>query len=639
MIQRIRPDRKSAERFQETGQAVMRIRPRDPISGQQQPAMDKSKPTILIVDDERFFINILVDLLKPMYRTVIALNGEQALERSLCDTPPNLILLDIVMPGMDGYEVCAELKKAPPSRDIPVIFLTNRTDVGDETRGFELGAIDYITKPISPPIVLARVNTHLTLERTRKELNSYARQLEETIAARTQDLTQEILDRRNVEEQLYRLSNFDPVTSLANERLFRQQLSQSLKHCQRSHNSRIALLLLDASHLVQLQKTVGQYHANALFRQLTKRLQQCIRASDSVGRLGPDKFAVALLDTADTGSVVRAAEKIAGSLKQPFQVENNEFHTDTHIGIALYPDDSGSVDSLIRNAEMTLHCARANDDGHIAFFSHQSENPDTDLPPLESELENAVLTDQLLLHYQPVFETRGKQLVSVEAIVKWRHPRLGMLQPDYFLPIAEESELIVSVIEWVLLKACSKFREWKERGLGDFSICVNISSSQYYYHNRCIPTITEVLERTGMPPERLSLCVSESVFIEGPEATTDKLIKLRNAGIRLAIDNFGIGYSSLSFIGKFPIDSLRIHRSLIAGFDTDPQNTALVEAIVTMAHILGLKVTARGVETREQLRVLAGFGCETIQGQLLSHPLPEQEFEAFCERLYKSGAA
>ncbi len=592
--------------------------------------MDAPKPTILIVDDERFFINVLVDLLKPMYRIVVALSGEQAIERTLSKTPPHLILLDIVMPGMDGYEVCERLKLDNKSHNIPIIFLTNKNDVVDETRGFQLGAIDYITKPISPPTVIARVNTHLTLERTRKELNSYTRQLEETIAARTQDLTQEILDRKKVEEQLDRLSNYDPLTSLPNERLFKQQLLQLLKHCRRNKNTRITLLTIGVGRLLQLNETRGKYYANALFKQLTFRLCQCIRESDTIGRLGKDKFAISLLESGDKNVVSIVTEKISSILLQPFYVDKNNFRIDAHIGVAQFPDDCDSVDSLIRAAEIAM-CQIKSDDHHgVSFYSKTGNQVQSPQLPVDVELEDAFVDDQLMLHYQPIFETRSQKMVCADVSVRWQHPRLGLLQPDYFLPIAEESDLILTVIEWVLRRACTNFRKWRKLGLDDFCISMNISSPQYYYNENCISSIANILEETSMPPESLYLCVSESVFIETPEATTKKLMKLKDYGVRLAIDNFGIGYSSLSFIGKFPVDMLKIHRSVIAEYNTDAQSANIIEAMVTMAHILGLTVTAKGVETNEQMKCLTSFNCEYMQGGLSGTPMTENEFERFC---------
>lgn len=589
--------------------------------------MDNPKPTILIVDDERFFINILVDLLKPKYRTVIALNGEQAIDRTLSDTPPDLILLDIVMPGMDGYEVCHRLKQNSVSQDIPIIFLTSRNEVGAETKGFNLGAIDYITKPISPPTVLARVNTHLTLERTLAELNNYNRQLEQTVTARTHDLTQEIIDRKKAEEQLYRLANYDQVTGLPTERLFKEQLAQSLKQARRNDTA-ISLVAIDVDHFNQLEKSLGPALGRQLFVQLTTRLASSVRETDTLGRINSGKFALALMESTEKTASEVVNQKIRVALNKPFIIDNNQINGIAFIGVALFPRDAENIDDLIKHAEWAAYHAKSKSPDTIHFYSGRPKEKMLEQTNFASELRRAIEHNELNLCFQPILESCSNRVYSVEIVPQWQTKQDDLLLPERFIPVAEENGLVQEMSLWILTTAFCKFQNLLKQHNIELNLHLKIHSKKFFYSNDFVPTIETALKTSAVYPNKITLAVSESILIEAPSESIYKFTKLKDLDLKLSIDDFGIGYSSVAFIHKFPVDSLKLHRSVISGNLDGTGDKVLIEAIIAMAHTLGFGVVASGVESENQRTLLTTLNCEFLQGQLIGNPVLEEEFLA-----------
>ena len=592
-----------------------------------------AKPKILIVDDERFFINILVNLLNTEYRTAIALNGEQAIDRTLSDSPPDLILLDIVMPGMDGYEVCKRLKQNPKSRDIPIIFLTVRSEVDDETKGFQLGAIDYITKPISPPIVKARVSTHLTLEQTREALKKTNRELEDTVAERTQDLTQEIMDRKSIEEQLYRLANYDPLTSLPNRMCFEEQLTQLIETA-RTNNAQVVLMLIDLAHFKHLNNTLGYAHGDELLKQMANRLLDCIPEANSIARFGNDKFAIALLESQSGNTVEHVTANISTAFKDPFRLDSSDYTAKLRIGIAKLPLDAEDLDGLIGNTVLALSQAKIDQSANITYYTPTLSQRTAEQAKLAKELSQAIEKNQLVLHFQPIFAASTRALLGAEALVRWQHPQRGLLLADEFIPIAEQTDLILKLGEWILYHACEAARSWTTTATDNLEIAVNISSRQCYYSMHCLSTISRILQQTNLPANRLCLEVSENVFIDAPPESLEEFNQVRNLGVRIAISKFGIGYSSMSFVRTFPVDVLKIDRSIISETTHGKPDTALIFAILSMAKALGLKVTAKGIENENQLAILQSGDCDSVQGFLFSKPLNPEQFESFI-RCYR----
>ena len=588
------------------------------------------KPKILIVDDERFFINILVNLLNTEYRTVIALNGEEAIERTLSDTPPDLILLDIVMPGMDGYEVCKRLKQNAKSKDIPIIFLTVRSEVDDETKGFQLGAIDYITKPISPPIVKARVSTHLILEQTRDELKKYNRQLEDTVAERTKDLTQEIMDRKNAEAQLYRLANYDSLTSLPNLILFREQLAQLIKTA-KTNNVGVVLILLDLADFKHLNKTLGYSNGDNLLQQTANRLLNTAQEANSIARIGADKFSIALLESEGSNNSERICASISAAFQQPIRLETSDYFAKLRIGVAKLPATRPDIDTLLNNAELALSQAKIELSDDTIFYLPQLSESVRKRAKLAEELACAINKNQLVLHFQPIFDTGSLKLVGAEALVRWQHPNRGLLLPNDFIPIAEQSDMILTLGDWILYNACVAARTWPDTGPEKLKIAVNIASRQCYYIDHCLSTISRILQTTNLPADSLSLEISESAFVDAPTELEEKLNNLKTLGVEMALSHFGIGYSSMGLVRTLNVDRIKIDRLVIAELEKNSKGLALTKGILSMANALGLRVTAEGVENQQQLDSLKSAGCEWIQGFLMSKPLTSDQFAEYLK--------
>jgi len=541
------------------------------------------------------------------------------------------------MPGMDGYEVCKRLKQNAKSRDIPIIFLTVRSEVDDETKGFQLGAIDYITKPISPPIVKARVNTHLILEQTRDQLKKYNRQLEDTVAERTKDLTQEIMDRKNAEAQLYRLANYDSLTTLPNLILFREQLAQLIETA-KANDVGVVLLLLDLADFKHLNKALGYVNGDALLQQTANRLLDTVQEANSIARIGADKFSIVMLETEGSNCSERICTNLSAAFQRPFRLETSQYFTKLRIGVAKLSPTSLNVDSLLNNAELALSHAKSELNGGTIFYSPQLSEDVRERATLARELVCAIEQNQLVLYFQPIYETSSLKLVGAEALVRWQHPDRGLLLPDEFIPIAEQSDLILRLGDWILHHACAAAQTWAESNPENLKIAVNIASRQCYYINYCLSAISRILQTTNLPADSLSLEISESAFIDAPPELEEKLNKLKSLGVEIALSHFGIGYSSMGLVRTFNVDRVKIDRSVIAELEKNSKGLALTKGILSMANALELHVTAEGVENQQQLDSLKSAGCEWIQGFFISKPLSADQFAEYLKN-YRPGSS
>lgn len=373
-----------------------------------------NKPKILIIDDERLFLNIIVDLLKDEYVTCTAEDGESALKHLDEEILPDLIILDIILPKMNGYEICKKIKANNKTRNIPIIFLTVKTDVDDETKGFEAGAVDYITKPISPPVLKARVKTHIALTKAHNELAQHADALEKTVTERTRELTEEIEERKTVESQLRILANYDLLTNLPNRILFKEHLEQSIKQAQRNKTT-VALLLIDIDGFKHINDSLGHHQGDILLQVVADRLKDCIRDADQVARLGGDEFTVILDDVTDKKSAALVAKKVIKNISDPIQLERQEVYISASIGITLLPKDTNDASTLLGYADMAMYEAKAKGKNAYEFYTSRLLSRVHTRVDLEKELHKAIDTKQLQLYYQPIFKTMDGELYGAEA--------------------------------------------------------------------------------------------------------------------------------------------------------------------------------------------------------------------------------
>jgi len=590
--------------------------------------MDKAK--ILIVDDERFYIDLLVELLAPHYHTIVVRNGEKAIEQASAEPKPDLILLDIELPGIDGYEVCRRLKKNIATLEIPVIFLTIKANVNDEIRGFELGAVDYIYKPISHPILQARVKNHITLKNALEATRKQADDLKILVDEKTQELSKKVAEKQEAVEKLRYLANYDPLTRLPNRVLFKEQLIELCKQALKN-NLLVAVLLIDLDHFKRVNDSMGHHIGDELLQMVALRIQNCLRKVDILARLGGDEFTVALSDLRQQDNAASVAQKIVSTLNKPFDLEGRNVHISASIGITIIPNDNEDLNSVLQNADMAMYQAKNKGKDTFEFFTSGLTALAQKHIELNDELRSALAKDQLQLYFQPIIDLSTNRIVGAEALLRWNHPTRGVIKPSEFLSIAEETGLICEISEWVFKSACEQAQQWRSKSLGDFYIAVNASPREFGIKTDFVSKIMNILEASKLPPDRLKVEITESLMMENLIDTIDKLKKIKQLGVGISVDDFGTGYSSLSYIRQFPVDTLKIDHSFVNEVTTNADNAKLIQAIIAMAVSLKLLVVAEGVESIEQLQFLKVQGCQLAQGYFISPPLPLQQFEEFIQ--------
>ena len=590
--------------------------------------MDKAK--ILIVDDERFYIDLLVELLAPQYRTIVVRNGEKAIEQASAEPKPDLILLDIELPGIDGYEVCRRLKKNIVTLEIPIIFLTVKANVNDEIRGFELGAVDYIYKPISHPILQARVKNHITLKNALEATRKQADDLRILVDEKTQELSKKVTENQEAVEKLRYLANYDPLTRLPNRVLFKEQLTKLCKQALQN-NLLVAVLLIDLDRFKQVNDSMGHHMGDELLQMVALRIQNCLRKVDILARLGGDEFTVALSDLRHQDNAASVAQKIVSTLNKPFDLEGRNVHISASIGITIFPNDNDDLNSVLQNADMAMYQAKNKGKDTFEFFTSGLTALAQKHIELNDELRSALAKDQFQLYFQPIIDLSTDRIVGAEALLRWNHPTRGVIKPLEFLSIAEETGLICKISEWVFKSACEQAQQWRSKNLDDFYITVNASPREFGIKTDFVSKIMKILEASKLPPERLKVEITESLMMENLIDTIDKLKKIKQLGVGISVDDFGTGYSSLSYIRQFPVDTLKIDHSFVNEVTTNADDAKLIQAIIAMAEALKLLVIAEGVESIEQLQFLKAQGCQFAQGYFISPPLPLQQFEEFIQ--------
>jgi len=582
-----------------------------------------SKATILIVDDERFFSNLLENILEEDYRTIIANNGQQAIE-AVNKHHIDLILLDIVMPDINGYEVCKAIKSNEFSSKIPIIYLTVKNETEDEVKGFNSGAVDYIIKPISPPIVKARVATHLALARTTKKLQQHTADLEKLVSQRTVELTREIAEKQKTYEKLHYLANYDQLTLLPNRNLFNERLAYAYKLSKRN-NSSFSLLLIDLDRFKQVNDSLGHHIGDLLLEQVGQRLSNCLRGVDTVARLGGDEFTVTLIELQKKQDAAIVADKIIYELAQPFEIHGQIIHIGCSLGITTFPDDGEELKGMLKNADMAMYEVKESGKNSYAFFSPDMASHLNYRMELEKDLYKALLNNELYLHYQPIINLKTKSICTVEALLRWKHPLHGQIAAEKIISIAEESDLILKLGEWILKQACQQLSIWQRQGFSDLNLAINMSSRQFDRENDTINLLNQLLQQYQIPRQKIQLEITESLMLEDSKFIIDILIELKKMGFQLSIDDFGTGYSSLSYLRRFPIDILKIDQSFVSGLTIDSGDDSLIKAIIAMGQSLNMSIISEGVETEDQLNFLQSHHCDQVQGFYFSKPVSAEQ--------------
>lgn len=677
-----------------------------------------SRPRVLIADDDPPTRLIMREVLEQDgFEVLEAADGNEALSHYETFTP-DIILLDVEMPHLDGFSVCKKIRDKETGRSTPICIVTGLDDDKSVDRAYHAGATDFIGKPIAWPVLghrvryLIRANEALneirglvlalpdivfvldeqalTRERvtevdTRSSINVAAlanMAFEDIIPEEELELVRELVSRalvsgepqihehhfargnvyfetrfvardrhtvlaivRDVTErkkadlQIFDLAFYDQLTGLPNRQLFSKELDTVIESTHKQQRE-FAILFVDLDRFKRINDTLGHSIGDELLKTVATRLQGCLRSADRVvrpekdsvdtvrlARLGGDEFVIVLHDVGCESATATVAERIIAALGEPFYCEGHQFVVTPSIGIAIYPQDGRSNDELLMNADAAMYKAKAAGRNTYRFYSDTMKVRSLHRLDLENELRRAVDNKDFQIYYQPKVDIESWTVVGAEALLRWHHAERGWISPADFIPIAEETGLIVPLGKWVLQEVCQQVADWQASDLSRIHVSVNVSSQQMYTDD-LVALVKDVVADAGIRPGLLDLEITESLLMRDTDATVEALNALKEFGVTLSVDDFGTGYSSLSYLKRFPIDVLKIDRSFVQDLHRDADDAAICAAILAMARNLDLAVVAEGVEIEEQLDFLRRHNCKQIQGYLFSKPLAVEEFEA-----------
>ncbi len=685
---------------------------------------------VLVVDDDPAMRMLVREALEPEGLAVEeAEDGEAALE-AFARRAPDLVLLDVQMPRLDGFSVCEWIRARPGAEATPVVMMTGLDDVDSIRRAYEVGATDFVTKPLPWLILSQRVRYLLRasenvaeLRRSQERLASAQRigrmgswqldpgtrwvegseefcailglapagkpvptrtvlervhpddrpGLEATVRAclemgtslsldtrallpdgserilhcqaqvvpgaagqppRVEGTIQDVTERKRAEEQIRFLAYHDSLTGLGNRLLFRERLGVAVAQARRT-GSELGVLFLDLDHFKRINDTLGHSVGDRVLRGVADRLVASVRETDSIARhdlgsaisrLGGDEFTILLAEVRDPQDLAKVARRVLQALSRPFTLEGHEVVISGSIGIAAWPHDGDDTETLSRNADAAMYHAKERGRNNYQFYAESMNQVALRRLILESKLRRALEQGEFEVHYQPKVAARGSALTGLEALVRWREAELGMVLPGVFIPIAEDTGLIGPLGEFVLRTACEQVVRWRGTGFPAVPVSVNLSIHQFR-SGSLARTIRRIVEETQMDPRLLDPEITESTLMQDEGAVATALQELRETGIQISVDDFGTGYSSFSCLRRLPVDALKIDRSFVAEIATNADAAALAAAIVSMGRALRLRVIAEGVETAAQGELLAGFGCDELQGYLVGRPAPAPALE------------
>lgn len=593
------------------------------------PKQPNNAESILILDDETPIRRILCEGLGDDYECHTASSAAEALQ-ILTKKEYAVVISDINMPGISGLEMVPQILALNP--DTVVIMMSGAQTIDTAIDALRVGAFDYLAKPFDLRQVEAVVRRALDHRSLRLAKRQYECQLEQMVEQRTSDLMkttkalqEEIAERNKAEEKVNYLAYYDALTSLPNRVLFRDRLEQALSTTHRDENN-LAVVFLSLDRIEKINGTFGRSIAERLVCSVSERLRDSLREGDTLAYGGRDEFAIILPQLKGTEEALEIVGRLQATLEPYFKVENHEFYLTASIGIGLYPHDGINTETLMKNAGAALERARDQGGNNYQFYTSDLNEKALKHLAMENDLRRALERDELFLCYQPKVDTNTWEILGVEALIRWQHPTLGCVSPADFIPLAEDTGLIVPIGEWTLKIGCAQLKAWHEGGFATLSLAVNLSPRQFEQDN-LLGMVIDTLNCTGLDPNYLELEVTEGSLMTNSAEAAKTLGQLRDLGVKVSIDDFGTGFSSLGYLKRLPIDGLKIDKSFVNDATTNPDDASLVMAIITLAHNLRLKVIAEGVETQEQLRFLHLLRCDQIQGFLFSKPLPAAEFE------------
>jgi diguanylate cyclase (GGDEF)-like protein len=549
----------------------------------------------------------LKELLKAEYECVDVGSAEEALE-VLKTINFDLVISDIQMGGISGLDLVPRVLKDIP--DTVVVMISGQQTIDSAIEAMRVGAFDYITKPLDLRHVQAAVRRALAHHKLLSEKRQYENHLEELVAQRTAEIEH--------------LAFYDRLTDLPNRTLFADRCAQALASAQRSHRP-VGVLLVSLDRFKKVADTLGHAAGDIVLSEAAARLQSCVSEADTVARFDGEEFALLLTQIAEAGDLADVSLAVSEAFKEPFRLGGQAVYVTTSIGISLSPFNGEDSNTVLRNAAAALYRAKKQGGNNHQFYAADMNAQAVERLALEASLRRAVENNEFITYYQPVVDLVSSETVGTEALVRWQHPELGLLPPARFIGLAEDTGQIMDIGELVLRTACTQTRLWQDEGLGRLRIAANISARHFQQKN-FLERLKEVLGDTRLDPTCLELELTETSIMENAESAVTLLNEIRNLGVKIAIDDFGTGYSSLSYLKRLPIDTLKLDRSFVTGATTDPDDAALVMAIVTLAHNLRLRVVGEGIETAEQLAFLRLLKCDEGQGYLFSKPVTPDVF-------------
>ena len=551
-----------------------------------------NQPTILIVDDDRGSRISMAEVLRNEgYKVVEASDGREAI---VCckRTPPNVVLMDAIMPKIDGFTACSMIKNMPETRETPVLIITSLNDENSIGRAFSSGATDYISKPVNFSVLRQRIAL--------------------------------LVQTNHAEQRVKRLAYKDILTGLPNRAMFNERFNEMLT-ATRNKKKQLALMFLDLNRFKLVNDTMGHEAGDLLLKYFGERMQNCMRKGDLVARFGGDEFTIILDNIESAQTVTGVVNKIHEQLSKPFVFMGKKIYVNTSIGISVFPEDGQEIGTLLKKADMAMYRAKENGQKYQFYEDHMQFQVSKRLD-LENDLRGAIERDEMMVFYQPQIDLKTGRLHGKEALIRWNHSTRGLINPIDFIGLAEETGQIWEIGKWVLQQSCLQQKKWLDEGHNSTPVSVNLSGKQLT-HPDLLKTLTEVLVETGLEPRYLELEITESTIMENPESVIITLESLKSMGVMLSIDDFGTGYSSLSYLKRFPIDIIKIDRMFVSDLSANNVDADIVKTIIALAHIMDVRVVAEGVENQTQIDILKRHRCDIIQGYFIGKPTDSDSFE------------
>lgn len=492
-------------------------------------------------------------------------------------------------------------------------------------------------------LILLRKQAEKALEKARDELEDKVKARTRELVSINKQLRKEIEERKKVEKEIRYLAFYDGLTGLANRMLFMDRLNEAIKKAVRK-KSRFALLFLDLDHFKRVNDTLGHQAGDVLLQGVAENIRKFVRKSDSatrltplkkrdllVARLGGDEFSILISDIREPDNAARVARRLLNIIPATYQLDGHEVSVTTSIGISIFPEDGKTAEDLLKHADTAMYYAKSRGRNSYQFFRETMNQAVLERFSIERDLKKALENGEFILYYQPKLRLSDKKITSAEALIRWHHPRQGMVPPAKFIPIAEESKIIIDINRWIFKEACRQVKKWKRSGRDDLFVSVNLSGYKLNSQN-IVKYLKDTITSVGLDSKSIEIEITENILLKETKETIFTLNAIKALGFKIAMDDFGTGYSSLSYLTTFPVDTLKIDRSFVMNAMSEQNNQVIIKAIIAMGQSLGKKIIAEGIETEDQYHFLKECGCDEGQGFFFHHPVPADEFEKLLAR-------